>query len=409
MSQTLLRGPALLPRRSEPRFDLLPDALLEIEGGRITAIGPAPPGCSTPNSHPGCVLLPGFVDTHLHFPQARVIGSASGPLLEWLERSIFPEEARYADYAFARAAAEDFCDKLVRQGTTCASVYASSHPASVQALFEAMHARGLRGQVGLVLMDRGAPEALLLPVGPAMDACFELAARWHGRDGLAFCVTPRFALSCTPELMAAAGRFAAEHRLPIQTHISENLAEIAATAEVFPEAGDYLAVYEAAGLVGPRTLLAHAIHLSEAEWGRVVQQRAAIAHCPDSNFFLGSGCMPLRAALNRGARVGLGTDVGAGRSFSLRRVAASAYDASLVVGARVEPEELLWLAGPGGAEAMGLGEVVGWLEPGMEADLVAVRCEGASAIYDQLLFQHDAPVVEATYVRGRRLNPRSAR
>lgn len=404
-----LRGRVLRPREEPARFELLPDALIELDAsGRIQTVGPAPADCRVPETHPGTVLLPGFVDTHIHFPQTRMIGSASGPLLTWLERSVFPEESRFRERAYAEQVAVEFCDALIAQGTTSASIFSSSHPEATDALFAELSRRGLRGMAGLTLMDRGAPPAVLREAPAALEACEALIERWHGHDAgrLRFCVTPRFALSCTSELMRGAGRLAEKHGLWMQTHLSENREELRATAAAFPASADYLGVYEDHGLVGSRSLFAHCIHLSEGEWGRMARHDAAVAHCPDSNFFLGSGCMPLRQATERGIRVGLGTDMGAGRTFSLRRVAASAYDAALVVQAPVAPEELLWRATVGGALALGL-EGVGRIAPGYEADLVAVDVPGHVAaeegLLDALLFRRDSGPVRATYVRGRRL------
>lgn len=401
-----LRGRVLRPHPDAPRVEVLADGLIHVgEDGRIAAVEAAPDDCAVAESYPGAVLLPGFVDTHVHFPQTRVLGSASGPLLPWLERSVFPEEARFAAAAYAAAVAEEFCDALIRHGTTCASIYSSSHPVAAEALFSALDRRGLRGFAGLTLMDRGAPPAVLLAEDEAIAACESLVARWHGHDDgrLQFCVTPRFALSCTPGLLRAAGRLAERHRLNVQTHLAENTAEIAATAAAFPGARDYLGVYEDHGLGGPRSLFAHCIHLSEETWDRMAAQDAAVAHCPDSNFFLGSGCMPMRQATRRGVRVGLGTDVGAGRSFSLRQVMAAAYDASLMVGERIDAEALVWHATRGGARALGLGGAIGCVAPGFEADLIAVDVPGeasGAALFDALAFRRDAGPVRAALVRG---------
>jgi guanine deaminase len=404
---TLLRGRALAPRADAHRFDLIPDALLEIGAdGRFLRVEPAPPGCDVPETHPGAVLLPGFVDTHVHFPQTRVVGSATGPLLDWLARTVFAEESRFAERTYAEVVAREFCDALIAQGTTCAAIYGSSHPEATDALFAELDRRGLRGFAGLTLMDRGAPAEVLMPAPWALEACRALADRWHGHDGgrLQFAVTPRFALSCTSELMRGAGRLAAERGLLVQTHLSENRAEIEATHDVFPECADYLAVYERHGLVGERSIFGHAIWLSEGEWVRMAARNAAIAHCPDSNFFLGSGLMPLRKALDRGVRVGLGSDVGAGRTFSLRRVAARAYDVALLRDAPVAPEALLWHATLGGARALGIADRVGRLAPGYDADLVAVDVPAhAGDLFDALLFRDDHGPARAAYVRGRRL------
>lgn len=397
----------LCPRANEPQFDFLPDALIEIsDQGSIVSVTAA--GTSTiPETHPGAVILPGFVDTHIHFPQTHVIGSASGPLLEWLQRSVFPEEARFAQAAYAAAVAREFCDAMIAQGTTCAAIYSSSHAVAADALFAELDRRGLRGFTGLTLMDRGAPANVLLDADAALDACARLLERWHGHDRgrLNFSIIPRFALSCSDELLRGAADFAAKHSLLIQTHISENKDEIRTTAEAFPDAADYLAVYADRGLVGARTVLAHCIWFSASEWDRAAAADAAIAHCPDSNFFLGSGCMPLIEPTKRDMRVGLGTDVGAGRTFSLRRVGASAYDAAQVLGNTASPEHLLWLATAGGARALGLATTIGQIAPSFEADLVAVNAPDVEkgALLDALLFRHDAGPVAATYVRGRRL------
>ena len=403
----LIRGRVLAPDPERRELALLPDALVRVDaGGRILAVEAAPPECEVPTTWPGAVILPGFVDVHLHYPQTRVIGSASGPLLPWLERSVFPEEARFAAPAYARAVAEEFCDAMIAQGTTCAAIYSSSHLGATELLFETLARRGLRASAGMTLMDRNAPAQLVCPRAEALAGCAELLARWHGHDGgrLRLSIVPRFAISCTPELLRAAGAFAARHGLLVQTHISENRDEIASTLELFPACRDYLEVYETHGCADARTILAHCIHLSASEWQRLVDADLALAHCPDSNFFLGSGAMPLRAALDRGLRIGLGSDVGAGRSFSLRRIAASAYDAALLHDAPVRPEELLWLATRGGARAIGR-EEIGCVAPGFDADLTVIDAPALELgpLLDALLFRHDAPPVRATYVRGAKL------
>jgi guanine deaminase len=402
-----IRGRVLAPDPVQRRLVLRPDAIVRVDGwGTIASVEDAPPGCEVPETWPGAVVLPGLVDTHVHFPQTRVIGSASGPLLAWLQKSVFPEEARFSDRVYAEEVAREFCDALVRQGTTCAAIYSSAHPVAAEVLLEVLEARGLRAVVGLALMDRGAPPDVLLPAADALAACEVLHARWHDRDRgrLRVSAIPRFAISCTPQLLRGAAAFADRHHLLVQTHISENRDEVEQTLQMFPEARDYLGVYEDHGLVSSRTILAHCIHLGDGEWTRVKGRDVAVAHCPDSNFFLGSGCMPLRDALDRGVRVGLGTDVGAGRSFSVRRVAASAYDAALVRGDAVRPEELLWLATRGGADVVGERARLGCVEAGFDADLVAIdaapTCD-IEALVDALLFRHDAGPVRATVVRGR--------
>ncbi len=387
---------------------LIDDAIVELADGRVTAVHPAPAGCATPQTWPGAVILPGFVDTHLHYPQTRVLGSASGPLLPWLNSSVFPEEARFSDPAYAAAVAEEFCDALIGQGTTLAAIYSSSHPTATDTLLRALDRRGLRGVTGVTLMDRAAPANVLLPADDALAANERLGDQWHGHDDgrLALSLIPRFAISCTSELMRGAAAQADARSMLVQTHISENPDEITATRELFPNSDDYLGVYEDHGLASPRLVLAHCVHLTDDEWQRVADGDIAIAHCPDSNFFLGSGCMPLRRALDLGIRVGLGTDVGAGRTFSLRRVAAAAYDASLLTGAVVGPEELLWLATRGGAMVLGEHDRLGCIAPGFDADLAVVDVASGldkGALLDALTFRHDAGPVRATLVRGAEL------
>lgn len=400
-----IRGRVLAPHPSERRFTSWPDALIRIDAeGRIIELSAAPPDCPLPETWPGALVLPGFVDTHLHYPQTRVLGSASGPLLPWLEQTVFPEEARFGESAYATAVAEEFCAALIAQGTTCAAIYASSHPIAADTLFAALERHGLRAVCGPALMDRAAPPEVLLDADSALAALELLHARWHGcdRDRLRLSVIPRFAISCTPALMRRAAAFADRHGLIVQTHVSENHNEIRVTGELFPTSRDYLGVYEDHGLASPRTILAHAIHSSADEWDRIAASDLAIAHCPDSNFFLGSGCMPLLHALERGVRVGLGSDVGAGRTFSMRRIAAAAYDASLVRSERVEPEQLLWLATRGGASVLGPADRLGCIAPGFDADLVAidVPVHDHARTIDALLFRHDAGPVRATLVRG---------
>ena len=418
-----VRGRALCPDPAARRWRLIEDAVISWgEDGRLRAVEnargyeerahAAPP----PVTHAGAVWVPGFVDTHVHYPQTQIIGSASGPLLSWLERSVFPEEARFANEEYAARVAERFCDHLLSHGTTSAAIYSSSHPGATRVLFEALSRRGLRAEAGLTLMDRGAPEALLRPAEEALEACALLADRWHNHDGgrLRFCLTPRFGLSCTPALLRGAGLLAEERGLWVQTHISENPLELEATAAAFPEARDYLAVYEDLGLLHARTLLAHCIWLSQGEWDRLSAAGATVTHCPDSNLFLGSGQMPLAEALGRGVRVGLGSDVGAGRSFSLRRAAARAYDASRITAAGVSPAELLWLATRGGALATGRGAEVGCLAPGYEADMVCVALppdldepsglseeERVELLSSRLVFCEDWGGLRETRVRGR--------
>jgi guanine deaminase len=361
-----------------------------------------------------CVLLPGLIDAHTHFPQTRITGSASGPLLEWLAETVFPEEARFLDDAYARAVADEFIDRMLVSGTTTCAAFSSSSPQATHILFEALARSGMRAVAGLTLMDQECPEAIRLGHDAAIAACEELIDRFHGYDGgrLSFAITPRFAPSCSRRLMEAAARLASDRALHVQTHIAENLAEGSVALAAHPYARDYLGVYEKVGLVTGRTLLAHAIHLSPSEWDRIAQGRASVVHCPDSNFFLGSGRMRLSEPRSRGVPVALGTDIAAGRTFNMRRAIASAYDNALCVGERASPEELFRMATLGGAEALGMAAAVGSLEEGKEADFIAVRvppyAQSGAEVIAQIAFSSDVTLVERAFVRGRQIACRLA-
>ena len=420
MGEQVIRGRLMCPHERERAWTLIEDGALVIDAqGRIERVvdlgeagvddAAAQGYRALPETCPGAVWMPGFVDTHIHFPQTMILGSASGELLPWLERSVFPEEGKFADVAYAEGVARTFCEAMAEQGTTCASIFSSSHPGATEILFRELERRGMRGDVGLTLMNRGAPAGLLRDTAEAMAASETLVTTWHNADGgrLRFRVTPRFALSCTAELMAAAGALAERHGLPIQTHISENPHEITATLEVFPEATDYLNVYERFGLVGERSLFAHGVWLKPREWDALAHAQCSVAHCPDSNFFLGSGPMPLKEARARDLKLGLGTDIGAGRSFSLRRCCSRAYDASRLTDSTTDAAELLWDATRGGAVALGRGDQIGLLTPGLDADLVAIVPPVTTpelplaTLCEHLVFREDHHGVVETRVRGK--------
>jgi len=382
----------------------LDDALVVIDGtGRIADIRPPGELEVDEDLRPG-LLVPGFVDAHVHYPQTRIVGAASGPLLQWLERSAFPEEARFADADHAGRVAEEFCACLAAAGTTMAMIYGSVHPEAANLLFRALDRWGLRAIAGPVLMDDHSPEALTLPAAEALPALSKLADRWHGHDGrLQVAAIPRFALSCSREMLAGAGSLAAERHLWVTTHLAENPAECEEALRRF-DAPDYLSIYEEAGLVGPRSVFAHCIHLSSSEWDRFAEAGAIVAHCPDSNFFLGSGNMPVDAVRSRRIPITIGSDVAGGRSFRIPRILSSAWDNGKTIGAHLTPTELLWWGTRGAALALGESRV-GALEGGLDADMALyelphwVRSEQDALGW--LLFDHDAPRPRRTWVRGR--------
>lgn len=394
-----------------------PDGLLVIEDGLIAAAGdfaataPKFPGVAITHL-PGKLITPGFVDTHIHYPQTDRIASYGHQLLEWLEQHIFPAEQAFADAAHAQEVAGFFLDELLRNGTTSALVFATVHETSVDALFTAATSRGMRIVSGKVLMDLG-PEGLR--DGPENDRAETeaLIARWRGRGRLGYAVTPRFALSCSDRQLHMAGELLAAHRdVLLHTHLAENVGEIAHVAARFDSCSDYLEVYERFGLVGPRSVFAHCVHMEPAALARMAKAGAGIALCPTSNLFLGSGLFDLAALDAAGVRAGFGTDVGAGTSFSLLATLGEAYKVCQLRGAPLDPFRAFHLATAGGAALLGIGDRVGALEAGMEADflvldpaatpLLARRTVGL-AIAEKLFALEvlgDDRVVEATYVAG---------
>ncbi len=319
----------------------------------------------------GLLLVPGFIDAHVHYPQTERIAAHGAQLLDWLERHIFPAEEAFADRAHADAVAAFFLDELLRNGTTSALVFATVHTQSVDALFEAALARDMRIVSGKTLMDRAAPASLCDTPTSGRAESEALIRRWSGRGRIGYAVTPRFALTSTREQLASAGDLLAAHPdALLHTHLSENLGEIAAVGAAFPEAADYLDVYARYGLVGPRSVFAHGIHLDDGAMGRLASAGSAIAFCPTSNLFLGSGLFDLARADAAGIRVGIGTDVGAGTSFSILHTLGEAYKVCQMRGASLDPFRALWLATGAGAAALGIADKVGGLARGQEADFL---------------------------------------
>ncbi len=323
------------------------------------------------------VLLPGLVDTHVHYPQVRAIGALGMPLLEWLDRCALPEEERLADPAYARQVAEEFVFGLVSAGTTAALVFGSHFASAVDALFAEAERVGLRVTCGLVVSDRGLPESLLTTPDRSVAESRALAARWHGRGRLRYAVTPRFSFSAGDALLAACATVHQEVAGSwFTSHVNENLAEVAAVAELFPERAHYVDTYDAHGLVGPRSVLAHNVHPTDDELRVLGARGAAVANCPTSNAALGSGLFSQRRHDAYGVRVALGSDVGAGTGFSLFKEGLQAYFHQRLLGPDGVPltsAHLLHLATMAGAEALGLADEIGDLSVGKQFDAVWVR------------------------------------
>lgn len=362
-------------------FEAFEDGALAFAGGRVLACGESGDVLAR---HPDAdlidardsILLPGFVDCHVHFPQIGVIGAMGLDLLDWLRSRALPEEARLADEEYGQSAATTFVRALAANGTTTALVFGSHFPAAQNALFSAADASGLRITSGLVVSDRGLLPELHRTPDDAVAASRRLIERWHGRGRLRYAVTPRFSVSCSEAMLSACGELAgADAGLLVTTHLNETVGEVALVSDLFPRAADYLATYEQAGLVGRRCVFAHDVHVTDSELERLSDAGAAVAHCPSSNSFLGSGLFPLARHLSSGVRVALGTDVGAGTSLSMLGEALTAYQLQRVIPESVllSPGELLYLATAAGASALGLEDETGDLSPGKSADFVLVR------------------------------------
>ncbi|HXC59910.1 MAG TPA: guanine deaminase [Steroidobacteraceae bacterium] len=367
------------PGSGDSGHEYFTDGLLLIEAGRIAGAGPAESLLrDLPRDLPvtdcsGKLILPGFVDNHIHFPQIDVIGSGGRELLDWLETHTFPAERRYADTAYAAAAAEDFLDELLRNGTTTAMVYCTMHVGATNAFFAAARARGLRMIAGKVLMDRNCPEYLRDPPGGGLTETRELIARWHGVDRLGYAVTPRFAASSTEAQLAGAGLIAREHAdVFIQTHLAENHAEIAWTRQLYPAARSYLDIYERFGLLRERAIFAHCIHMDHADRQHMAHAGAAAAFCPTSNLSLGSGLFDIAATDAAGLRFSIATDVGGGTSFSQFRSMDEASKVAMLKGQYLSPLRAFYLSTLGAARALGLEDRIGSLATGTEADFIVV-------------------------------------
>lgn len=356
-----------------------------VENGLVKYAGPAnsaprPQGAKVTDYGDGLIMA-GFVDAHLHYPQTAMIASWGKRLIDWLNSYTFPEEARFADPDYATQIADRYFDIALSNGTTTSVSYATIHPASVDAYFSAAQARGLRALTGKTCMDRNAPDDLRDTAQSAYDDSKALLEKWHGVDRLGYVITPRFSPTSTPDQLAALGALWAEHPdCLMQTHISEQHEEIAWVKELFPQSRDYLDTYEAHGLLGDRALFGHAIYLTQREQDRLREVGAGLVHCPTSNTFIGSGIFQMAQMKAAGQRVGLATDIGGGSSFSMLRTMAAAYELSQLNGHALHPAQLLWLATCGSSQVLHLSDKIGNLAVGMEADLVVLDLASTPAI-----------------------------
>jgi len=383
MSERLLRGPLLHclgePDKDPVAVDYHCDALLWLKHGYVHKMGDyeslvkqlTPQQLTKVEDTSQYLMVPGFVDCHTHYPQTEMIGAYGTQLLEWLNTYTFPVESSFEDPVKAAAVAQVFIDQLLNNGTTTALVFCSVHVQSVDALFSEAQKNKMRLIAGKVMMDRNAPDHVLDTAATSYEQSKQLIQRWHGVDRLQYAVTPRFAPTSTAEQLLAAGRLLAEHEgVYLHTHLSENLDEIAWVKALFPEAKNYLDVYDQAGLLGKRSVFAHGIHLCDSECERLAATASAIAHCPTSNLFIGSGLFPMQWLQDYGIKIGMGTDVGGGTSFNMLQTLADSYKMQQLKGHNLSPEQSFYLATLGGARALDMETKIGNFETGKEADFL---------------------------------------
>ena len=374
------------PFRESHALEVYSDGGLLVEDAHILACGDfATLAKANPSAEihdwRGSFLLPGFVDTHVHFPQIRIIGALGEPLLDWLKHTALPEEARMADATYARLIAREFLRALARHGTTTALVFGAHFEPAMQTFFEEAGASGLRIASGLIIADCNLLPQLHITPDAAYKQSNALIQRYHAKGLLSYAVTPRFALSSSEAMLEVCGSLMAETPgLLFQTHLNENQEEVQAVAKNFPAAIDYLAVYEKFGLVGMRSVLAHNVHATDSELQRLAAGGATVAHCPASNASLGSGLFPMTRHVSAGVRFALGSDVGAGTGFGMLKEGLQAYLMQRLCpnGYELTPAHLLYLSTGAGAEALGAN--AGNFAPGRSADFVRIQAPEGSVL-----------------------------
>jgi guanine deaminase len=404
----------------ESAYEYFEDGLLIVEDGNITEAGDAARLLADLSEDvlltelPGKLIVPGFIDCHVHYPQLDIIASYGEQLLDWLNRYAYPVEARFSNAEYAHDVANVFLDELLNNGTTTALVFGTVHAHSADAIFEAAEARDMRLIAGKVLMDCNCPAELMDDAVTGYNDSKALIERWHGRARLGYAITPRFALTSSEEQLRAAGKLAREYPdVWIHTHLAENTAEVQQIARQFPSSRSYLDVYDQFELLRERAVFAHCLHMDEQDRNCMASKGGSAAFCPTSNLFLGSGLFDLAAMRNANIRCGLGTDVGGGTSLSLLKTASDAYKVLHLQDHALPPMQALYLATLGAAEALYLGDHIGNFLPGKEADFVVLdpnatsltarRIAAAESIEESffaLLTLADDRHVAATYIRG---------
>jgi guanine deaminase len=410
-------------KEDEHSYEYFEDGVLVVDEGKVIQLGDANTLLAQLD-HPaklvdlrGQLIIPGFVDTHLHYPQIDIMASYGDTLLDWLNHYTFPAEQAYKDPRCALEAAEFFLDELLKNGTTTAMVFGSVHKTSVNAFFEASQTRNTRMICGKVMMDRRAPQALCDTAEESYQDSSELIERWHQKGRQQYAVTPRFAITSSPAQLEVARQLLRETPgLMLQTHLSENEEEIALTLKLFPKARDYLDVYEGYDLVGENSVFAHAVHVSDSECQRLAEHKATIAFCPSSNLFLGSGLTDIAKFDQHSLGYSLASDIGAGTRISMLHTMAEAYKVCRSRGYQLNALRSFYLATLGGAQALGLENKIGSFKPGNEADFVVLnydstslmkrrqeQCESLSDKLFALLMLGDERCITSTYVAGKRM------
>lgn len=397
------------------------DGLLVIKDGRIESVGEFKSLAGSLDKkvsikdYRGRLIMPGFIDTHIHFPQTEMIAAYGEQLLEWLNTYTFPTERKYSDAKYAAERADFFVNELLRNGTTTALVFATVHPQSVDAVFTAAEAKNMRLIAGKVMMDRNAPDFLVDTPQKSYDDSEALIKKWHKRARLLYALTPRFAPTSSPEQLQKAGELKQKYPdVYVHTHLSENKNEVAWVKSLFPDRKNYLDVYHHYGLTGDRSIFAHAIHLENDEISTLKSTDSVVAFCPTSNLFLGSGLFRMHDLKNAGIRIGMGTDIGAGTSFSMFSTLNEAYKIMQLQGQKLPAIESLYQATLGSAKALHLDDKIGNFDVGKEADFVvvdlaatplqALRMKNSRDLEDRLFaltMMGDDRNIEATYVMGR--------
>lgn len=428
---TAVRGQLIYFKKDPFYYDLKEsfvyesDGLIVSQNGKIVAVGPYSQNkhmltdVSILRHYPDYLICPGFIDTHIHYPQAEIIGAFGKQLLDWLNDYTFVAEQKYSDYEYARIKAKFFCQELLKNGTTSALVFCTVHPQSVDALFEVSESYNMRIIAGKVLMDRNAPQALLDTPQKAYDESKKLIKKWHQKGRNLYAITPRFAPTSSAEQLQLAGALWKEYPdAYVQSHVSENMKEGEWVKSLFPDAKGYLDVYDRHGLIGKRALLAHGVHLTEEEFCRCHETDTALSHCPTSNLFLGSGLFNMKSAKNskRPVKVGMGTDIGAGTSFSLLATMNESYKVAQLNEYSLDAIKAFFLSTLGGAQALHLEDKIGTFYPGYEADFIVINPKATSllkmrtelaASIEELLFVlmtiGDDRCIEATYVAGKKV------